>query len=387
MSNEYIIKKSTLTSIADAVREKSGTTKKIVVKDLPKSIMNIPSTGDYNIPDELSNYSGDCYMAFYNSYWNSFIENYGASINTQNITRAEQMFWFNGTIKNIPFEFNFADKAIDCYHMFGYCYDLESIGDFNNFKPEDTRYMFYSCYKLKHLPNFNNCDFSQLKYPDDMFGECYDLRSIPEDFLKQLSAPSGHYSIFHGGFSGCYVLDEIKGLFPQKRVYASTSSVSSNTNIFMDTFDECYRLKDITFAVQDDGTPYECKDEWNKAFFSPSAHGHLYDYGQSSYITGAQYEARMLGADKKVYDDATYQALKNDPDWWTIDRLYSRYNHDSAVRTINSLPIYTGTDTSSAPTISFGGRVGEKTDGGAINTLTPEEIAVATSRNWTVSIT
>ena len=387
MSNEYIIKESTLTSIADAVREKGGATGNIVVKDLPKSIMNIPSTGDYNMPAEASTYSGDCSYAFSNSNWNSFVENYGTSINTQNITDATYMFWDNETIKNIPFEFNFSDKTVSCNRMFTYCYDLESIGDFNNFKPSSTGDMFYCCYRLKHLPKFNNCDFSQLDYPEKMFGECHDLRSIPEDFLKQLTAPSGHYSIFDGGFSGCYVLDEIKGLFPQKIVYPSTASVSSNTNIFMDTFDECYRLKDITFAVQDDGTPYECKSDWHKAYFRPSKNGYLYDYGQSSYITGAQYEARMLGADKKVTDDASYQALKNDPDWWTLDFAYSRYNHDSAVRTINSLPIYTGTDTSSAPTISFGGRVGEKTDGGAINTLTPEEIAVATSRNWTVSIT
>ena len=82
MSNEYIIKKSTLTSIADAVREKGGATGNIVVKDLPKSIMNIPSTGDYNIPAEASTYSGNCTYAFSSSNWNSFIEKYGASINT-----------------------------------------------------------------------------------------------------------------------------------------------------------------------------------------------------------------------------------------------------------------------------------------------------------------
>jgi hypothetical protein len=66
---------------------------------------------------------------------------------------------------------------------------------------------------------------------------------------------------------------------------------------------------------------------------------------------------------------------------------YSRYNHDSAVNTINSLP-----DTSAylataggTNTIKFKGNAGSKTDGGAINTLTAEEIAVATAKGWTVS--
>jgi hypothetical protein len=94
-----------------------------------------------------------------------------------------------------------------------------------------------------------------------------------------------------------------------------------------------------------------------------------------------------ITADKEVKDDATYQALKNDPDWFTCDINYSRYNHDSAVATINSLP-----DTSAylasaggTNTIKFKGTAGSKTDGGAINTLTEEEIAVATAKGWTIT--
>ena len=36
-------------------------------------------------------------------------------------------------------------------------------------------------------------------------------------------------------------------------------------------------------------------------------------------------------------------------------------------------------------TIKFKGAAGAKTDGGAINTMTEEEIAVATAKGWTVS--
>jgi hypothetical protein len=77
------------------------------------------------------------------------------------------------------------------------------------------------------------------------------------------------------------------------------------------------------------------------------------------------------------------QALKDNPDWWTCDVNYSRYNHDSAVATINSLPDCSATGTN---TIKFKGTMGAKTDGGAINTLTEEEIAVAAAKGWTVSL-
>ena len=92
--------------------------------------------------------------------------------------------------------------------------------------------------------------------------------------------------------------------------------------------------------------------------------------------------------DKRVYNDTDYQALKNNPDWWTKNYLYSRYNKVSAIETINSLP-----DTSAylataggTNTIKFKGEAGSATDGGAINTLTEAEIAVATAKGWTVSL-
>jgi hypothetical protein len=83
-----------------------------------------------------------------------------------------------------------------------------------------------------------------------------------------------------------------------------------------------------------------------------------------------------------VGDDATYQANKNNPKWFTDKVEYSRYNHDSAVNTIKSLP-----DTSAygTNTIKFKGEAGSATDGGAINTMTEEEIAMASVKGWTVA--
>ena len=179
-------------------------------------------------------------------------------------------------------------------------------------------------------------------------------------------------SWLYSAFKGCSSLDEIVGLPVPDRTYTS--------NMFMYTFNECYRLKNMIFSTSG-GQPYVVK--WknqeislNESFGYTNAPGTIINY--NSGIT----------ADKNVTDDATYQALKNDPDWFTTNIAYSRYNHDSAVATINSLP-----DTSAylataggTNTIKFKGTAGSSTDGGAINTLTAEEIAVATAKGWTVTL-
>ena len=133
----------------------------------------------------------------------------------------------------------------------------------------------------------------------------------------------------------------------------------------------------------DGGTPYSVS--FKGQFIDLTDNVGFVDESYYNYITN--YNSGIT-ADKEVTDDATYQSLKNDPDWFTTDVTYSRYNHDSAVRTINSLP-----DTSAylstaggTNTIKFKGTSGSATDGGAINTLTPEEIAVATAKGWTVTI-
>ena len=93
--------------------------------------------------------------------------------------------------------------------------------------------------------------------------------------------------------------------------------------------------------------------------------------------------------DKEIKDDATYQVLKDDPDAWTTKLEYAFYNHDSAVETINSLPDTSAylAEAGGTNTIKFKGNAGSKTDGGAINTMTAEEIAVAAAKGWTVAFT
>jgi hypothetical protein len=166
----------------------------------------------------------------------------------------------------------------------------------------------------------------------------------------------------------CHVLDTIEHV----PVINTTNAITSN--MFYYTFNNCGRAKDIIFDT-DNGTPYV--RTWSNQKIDLTTVGYnLYLSNVINYNSG-------ITEDKLVDDDTEYQTLKNDPDYFTLYSQWSRYNHDSAVRTINSLP-----DVSSGSNniITFNGSTGSNTDEGAINTLTEEEIAVATTKGWTVSI-
>lgn len=240
------------------------------------------------------------------------------------------------------------------------------------------RYMFQN-YGATTLPEFENLNMSSIQESGSavctsIFQYCQRLRSIPEDFLKQLYTSSSSYysSHFSGEFSNCWALDEIKGL--------RTSTGSNITgNCFSDTFSRCYRVKDIIFATQEDGTPYTANMK------NQNIKLNLYVGYFAMYSDG--YGGAGLPESAAIKDAGTYATNKNNPDSWTAMPEYSRYNHTSAVNTINSLPDTSAylTANGGTNTITFYPTSGSLTDGGAVNTLTEEEIAVAAAKGWTVA--
>ena len=443
--SKVLVNESSLTGIADAIRGKNGSTTTYKPSEMAAAItaisgaaepvieaLSITSNGTYTAPDGVDGYSpvtvnvpqdggppesafvisGDCQYRFANNGWNWFIEQYGDRITTQNITNASYMFNYSN-ITELPFEINFKNGGGFCEHMFAGCSKLTSlpsidfkhnsyndisllfyeckkiteIGSLKNLYPSNINAMFQNCEQLRQLPEFINLNLSRIntyEYSNcsNMFNSCYSLRIIPEEFLKKFYGiwTSQYSSHISSCFNSCYVLDEIRGLNPQ------TGTIIANIfgNNITGTFADCHRLKNIIFATQDDGTPYSVN--WKNQTIDLSNYIG-YEYNLNNHIRIIGYNSGIT-ADKQVTDDTTYQALKNDADWFTTNVAYSRYNHDSAVATINSLP-----DTSAylaskggTNTVKFKGAAGSATDGGAISSLTEEEIAVATAKGWTVSI-
>lgn len=334
--------------------------------------------------DEELTITGDCNYRFANGGWDWFVEKYGNRMTTKDIKSMTNMFVYTD-LTNIPFEINCKKDAtyIDATYMFSSCKNLLSIPKINNCKVSGMNSIFQGSYTIRHIPedidtwfDWSYMESSTSAYScsrANTFYGCTSLRSIPMEFLNH-GNPNASYSnsIYTGCFNGCCVLDEVIGL-PFPHLKAAWTS-----NAFNNAFNNCSRLKDLTFAVQEDGTPYTVK--WKTQTISLNSYIGYLSTSDKYKIT--QYNSGIT-ADKEVTDDVSYQALKNDPDWFTTKEEYSRYNHDSAVATINSLPDSSAYGTN---TIKFKGAAGSKTDGGAINTLTEAEIAVAAAKGWTVTL-
>ena len=187
---------------------------------------------------------------------------------------------------------------------------------------------------------------------------------------KQIYASN---ALYYELFNNCYALDEVNNI-------SVVLGKIANGNAFYNTFKKCYRLKNITFQKVNNQPVVA---QWSKQTIDLSS---FIGYTNiPSNITTAYNSG--ITTNKKVNSATTYQNLKNDPDWFTDNVAYSRYNHDSALATIQSLP-----DTSAylataggTNTIKFKSKSGSSTDGGAINTLTEEEIAIATAKGWTIT--
>ena len=381
--SKVFIEESTLTAIGNAIRDKTGGTELIAPLDMPTEINGI-STGGGTLPPEAYVITGNCDSKFMNNSWNWFINNYGSQVTTNNITNCNKMFYQNNEITTIPFSINYdsTKEYISCGSMFQYCNQLTALPEIT-IQPFTFSGMFQQCYCLREIPDSysETFDFTFLNsyagaLCSSVFDQCYSLRKIPSGFLKKIYCPTTNKNrhIYYYGFRSCYCLDEIVGV--------PIGTVVISGNAFTDTFTRIMRAKNVIFDTNEDGTAKTA--QWKNQTIDLQTAG----YATLPVSEFLNYNSGIT-ADKEVTDDTTYAALKNDPDWFTEYGRYSRYNKASAIATINSLP-----DTSAyiaanggTNTIKFKGILGSATDGGAINTMTEEQIAVATAKGWVVAYT
>ena len=329
--------------------------------------------------------TGSCKYAFYGGVFDWIINKYGNLITTNNIIKSSYMFYFT-KVSSIPFTLNCADNEYgdnnDSEAMFLHAQKLQVAPNITGCL-RGVSSMFEGCLNLHAIPEYNiNFDRQHADtggHVNNIFKDCLKLRSIPTNFLKQLYNLNdyGYYACYQSMFNACYYLDEIVGI--------PVSPATFTSNCFQNTFFNCRRVKNIIFDT-DNGNAKTAN--WKSQTIDLSQNGgvgHSNGYGMVGVGDNDGYRL----TDATQITSLNYDTLKNNPDSWTKTKEYSRYNHDSAVATINSLP-----DTSAylaanggTNTIKFVGASGSATDGGAINTLTEEEIAVATAKGWVVSFT
>lgn len=314
--SKYVIDSTTLASIGDAVREKDGTTEAILVSDIATRIKAIPQEGGGGgvvPPEEAFTLTGDCQYKFATGGWDWFIEQCGDRITTKDITNAQYMF--NASkLENIPFDINGSSGTCLMSYIFQNCNKLTSIPKLN-VAPSSASNLFYGCQSLIELSeesvkdiNWSSIDNATSSYSGNRsytFYYCHSLRRFPMSFLAHGgSSTSNSYSIYYNLFNNCYSLDEVIDL----PVVHRTAKWASNA--FSYIFNYCGRLKDIVFETNEDGTPIKI-DTWSKQTIELTQY-----LGYSSTTPGDFTTATQ------VVDDATYQALKDNPDWWTTNIDY-----------------------------------------------------------------
>lgn len=430
-----------ITAIAVAIREKTGTEDKLTLEQMATAIAGIETGGGSGV-ESIPITKGN--STFMDNAWSFVLEDFADKVEANITDGCSHMFKNTTCVDRIGFIINIADSltSVSCAGMFAgstimptaeeiaplqgkissisnmfdgnkstkpipaltikegskVCgstlfqnYKGTEIGTITNFTHDGTYCysMFYGCNNLRYLPEFVNLDMSGMATATYyrqamMFGNCWSLREIPADVMKWLCSPqisSGNYGVMYDCFTNCFVLDELVN------IPFSIERSSQLSNYFNDTcLSNCYRLKNITFETNEDGTPKfakvrECKISAHKVGY---CHKTSSDDADGSAITSHN---SGITEDKRVVDDESYQRLKNDPDWWTTDIRYSRYNLESAIATINSLPdTVVSSSQSNINSITFGNNQGALTDGGSCGDLTAEQIAIASAKDWTVAL-
>lgn len=400
--SKVFIEETSLSAIGDAIRAKTGKTELLSPAQMPTEIESIISGGEIEeIPEEAFTLTGDCTYMFSKDKWGWFIDSYGKKIKTVDITSAQEMFNNSQSLQEIPFTINLASSISTTSalsKLFYGCQQLRNVPyiDGSKLKPPISQYngdlvlsmLFNGATRLREIPydffsRMATDEFWQVSQTfassrSNIFNTCCSLRELPDITKIWNSTTSTYSSIYNGLLTDCYCLNS--ALIPTIR----GTTVYRNSNLFdVYAFRSCTRLKDLIFDTDENNNPYVVN--WANQVVDLSVNLGYCPAFEKSMIT--KYNSGIT-ADKEVKDDATYQALKNDEDWYTTSKDYSRYNRISAVNTINSLPDASAylAEAGGTNTIKFTGALGALTDGGAINTLTEEEIAVATVKGWTVSL-
>ena len=392
-----IINDEYLSAIGAAIRSKNGTEETYKPSEMAAAIEAIEGGGD-SIPEELLNISGSANYLFANRNWDKFIEQYGDKITTTDITGCKYAF-HSAPFTTIPFSINYKKNASpDCERMFYNNKNLTHLPTFTgNPQVLNDTWMFVGCNSLVEIPDsfYKTFDFSYLEEVEKdrsaMFQNCYALRSFPIGMLKHDLQTKTDISImiYSGLCVDCRSLDRLDNI---PVMYKNTGIT---TNMFYGAFRNMFRLKSFTFETNADGSAIVAK--WSgqvidgKSWYNYGGGADKYLYWgatDNSNISFTRLPAYFT-EETRIYNDATYQALKDNEDRWTQDLTYSNFNKNSAIATINSLPdtsAYIKSSKGTVNIISFNGASGSKTDGGAIEDLTNSQIAVAAAKGWTVSL-
>lgn len=312
--------------------------------------------------------------------WDWFITKYGDQITVDSnnkITNLANAFQYSN-LEEIPINLvcNMLSKDNCLSYTFNGATKLKTLPSITGVVRGMTTHTFNDCNNLSQIPIsfFPNYTYTT-GYFYGMCSDCYCLRSIDTTFMEQfttLYTSSLYGNTFAYAFKNCEQLDELN--LP---IRDTTTEIS--VNMFYSAFDNMYRIKKLTF---DAPNPVKWK---NQVIDLSNYFGYLGINKTPPHLKENGYNTTIT--QDKVMTASTMTSLIGDADAYPTAVNTSRYNHTSAVQTLNSLPDTSAYLASSGGTntIKITKYLGSLT-GSSTSDLTEEEIAVATAKGWTVTL-
>ena len=197
-----------LTDVADAIREKKGTTDTILASNFDTEIASIESGVDIN------EYLSDTITKGNNSLagWAKTIKKMRSPLTVEG-TDAQYMF-YNYPLNELP-QLD-TSNVTNMRSMFAACANLTIISQLNTSNVTEMHSMFQGCANLTTIPQINTINVHTM---DFMFGSCSNLTTIPQLNGEKITS-------IYRAFFGCTSLENFNGLINLGQSY----SISQNAN-------------------------------------------------------------------------------------------------------------------------------------------------------------
>ena len=381
-----LVEETSLSNIASAIRVKNGSTAVYKPGEMAAAITNLP-TGGSSGDTETITFSTDISYLFASDGGSALYEavknknlvftniRYGRGVfynmSTNDTITPFTIHLLQGmynTSGNVDFRFFYEGSSVISNIVIDPPIEGASGEEFQNFFAKSRlKNIDLSCIDTNY-PIFGQNGAMSL------FSESGYLRSINFTNSPQRYFGGSNSTQYQSTFYHCFDLDSLEDLYTTRQ-----------TNFF-NAFDNCSHLAKLTFktvSTSNAKNPYYSSDIdlSTVGYYTNVSEGYIKNsalhYGNNPLIAKSLVREN---AAKEITNATTYAKLKNDPDAWTTNVAYSRYNKTSAKETLTSLP-YIG----ETHTIKFNGEAGSATNGGAIKNLTSSEIAIATAKKWTVA--
>ena len=265
---------------------------------------------------------------------------------------------------------------VSVQQAFSGCVNLTQLPTFIQYTPSakivELIYMFKDCASITNIPSaylssITGYDSNTSNSTIGLFQNCLSLKEMLDTGICTSSVEFSHM------FENCCQLNKIVGLVMPNTEFTS--------NIFTNMFKNCVMMSKLTFSGSGN---YQWKSQ--TIDFTTCGYDTTTNHTYSTSMGGKNF---TFDSAKQVTDASTYNQLKDTADWWTADVAYSKYDRQSAIATIKSLPDTKNylSSNGGTNTIKFKKNAGSaKGDNYNMSKLSASEIAVATAKGWTVTL-